>query len=196
MRIARAKTFTAVRAACMLVILAFGSQLEAQESKEIKKFPSPFIMTAAGQSPDVLMVKIIAERSKLDFRYKVLAESADLKGMKTMVLVMGVSMKGLGSAGIKLEEEVARVKRLIDQAKKNGMAVVGMFAGGAGGRGGRDQLTDSLISQIAPSMDYLVIIKSGDKDGFFKNIASTYHIPMTYMETIVDMNKTVPEMFK
>ncbi len=178
------------------MLIAGTAILPAQEIAEVKKYPSPFILTAAGQSPDVLMVKIVSERGKLDFKYQALAKTPDLMGMKTLMIVMGVSMKGLGSAGIKLDEEVSRVLRLVDDARKNGTAVIGVFAGGAGGRGGRDQLTDSLLAQIAPKVDYLVVIKTGDKDGFLKGIATDNKIPLTYMPAIVDMTRIITGIFK
>jgi hypothetical protein len=170
--------------------------ISAQEIKEVKKYPSPFLLTTAGQTPDVLMVKITAEREKLNFTYKALAKANDLEGVQTLFLVMGVSMKGLGSAGLNMNDELLRIGQLIDQARAKGIAVVGMFAGGAGGRGGRDQITDSLLAQIAPQVDYLVVIKTGDKDGFLLSIADKNQIPLTYMNTIVDMTKIIPKIFK
>ena len=180
----------------MIGMLVVTGGAQAQVIDEVKHFPSPFLLTAAGQSPDVLMVKIIAEREKLDFTHKALAASADLDGMKTLLLVMGVSMKGLGAAGIKLDEEVTRVTQLIEDARAKNMPIIGMFAAGAGGRGGRDQLTDSLLEQVAPQVDYLVVIKTGDKDEFLKGLAEKHQIPLTYMETVVDMTKVVPAIFQ
>lgn len=182
-------------ALALIAAIIAGLPAWAQESAEIRKYPSPFLLTAAGQTPDVLMVKIVSERSKLDFKYQALAKAADLAGAKSVLVVMGVSMKGLGSAGIKLDEEAARVLRLLEEARKLGLPVIGVFAGGAGGRGGRDQLTDSLLAQVAPKVDYLVVIRSGDKDRFLGGIAEKNKIPLTYMETIVDMNKVIPGIF-
>lgn len=183
-------------AMAIFFVLSSGFFVAAQESPEIRTYPSPFLLTAAGQTPDVLMVKIVSERSKLDFKYQALAKTDDLAGVKSVLVVMGVSMKGLGSAGIKLDEEAARVLRLLDEARKSGLPVIGVFAGGAGGRGGRDQLTDSLLAQVAPKVDYLVVIRSGDKDRFLVGIAEKNKIPLTYMETIVDMNKVIPGIFR
>lgn len=179
----------------ILLMVSSGLAAAAQESPDIRRYPSPFLLTAAGQTPDVLMVKIVSERSKLNFKYQALAKADDLAGMKSVLVVMGVSMKGLGSAGIKLDEEAARVLRLIEEARKAGLPVIGVFAGGAGGRGGRDQLTDALLAQVAPKVDYLVVIRSGDKDRFLVGIAEKGKIPLTYMETIVDMNKVIPGIF-
>jgi len=195
----RKKKIEIKRQLLLLIVCLFllGAAIaHSQEISGVKNYPSPFLMTSAGQSPDVLMVKIVAEREKLDFAYEALAETADVGGNKTLLLVMGVSMKGLGSAGIKLDEEIARVDRIIAEARSNDMGVIGMFAGGAGGRGGRDELTDSIISEVAPNVDYLVVIKSGDKDGFLKGIAEDNSIPLTYMNTIVDMTKIVPQIFQ
>jgi len=182
--------------AALIAVIGVGSFAGAQEISSVNTFDSPFLITAAGQTPDVLMVKIVAERERLDFEYKSLATPADVNQKETLLLVMGVSMKGLGSAGIRLDEEVTRVNELIEAAHSSGIPVIGMFAAGAGGRGGRDQLTDTLLAEIAPRVDYLVVIRSGDRDGFLNGIAVENGIPLTYMETIVDMTRIVPAMFE
>lgn len=188
------------RCVCLLLMtfcvsMIFVCDLSAKQIKETPRFPTPFLLTSAGQSPDALMVKIISKRKKLDMKYNLLAQTSDLADIKSLLLVMGVSMKGLGTAGIKLEKEVARVHGLIKEAKKKKIKVIGMFAGGAGGRGGRDKLTDSVISQVAPKVDHLVVIKSGDKDGFIKGLAEKNNIPITYMKNILELKKIVPALF-
>ena len=144
--------------ACVLGMAA----VHADEVKAVMKAPSPFLVTAAGQTPDVLMVKIVSEREKLSFTYKALAEASDLTGMNTLLLVMGVSMKGLGSAGLNMDQELSRIDDLIAAAK----------------------------------MDRLVVIKTGDKDGFLLGISKANGIPLYYMNSVVDLTKTVAGMFK
>ncbi len=180
----------------LIMICIFPNLLTAQEINGVKNYPAPFLMTAAGQTPDALMVKIVAQKNKLDFTFEALAEADDLAGNKTLVLVMGVSMKGLGSAGIDMDEEFDRINGMIEKARKDDIGIIGIFAGGAGGRGGRDELTDSVIAEVAPRVDYLVVIKTGDKDGYLKSIAEKNSIPLTYMNTIMDMNKIVPQIFQ
>ncbi len=180
----------------LLMICIFPNLLAAQEINGVKNYPAPFLMTAAGQTPDALMVKIVAQKNKLNFTFEALAEADDLAGNKTLVLVMGVSMKGLGSAGIDMDEEFDRINGMIEKARKDDIGIIGIFAGGAGGRGGRDELTDSVIAEVAPRVDYLVVIKTGDKDGYLNAIAEKNSIPLTYMNTIMDMNKIVPQIFQ
>lgn len=170
--------------------------MQAQVTTSVQHFDTPFLLAAAGQSPDAVMVKIVAQKEKLDFDFNSLADAGDVPGNKSMMLVMGVSMKGLGAAGIKLNEEMDRVDRLIAAAHEDNIPVIGMFAGGAGGRGGRDNYTDEIIRQVAPKVDYLVAVRTGDKDGFIKGIAEENGIPLTYFNTIVDMTKIIPQMYK
>jgi hypothetical protein len=186
----------AVTVALAIASLGLSTHASAQVIQEVKKYPSPFLIAAAGQSPDAIMVKIVSERNKLEFKYKPMADAVDLEGNKTLLLVMGVSMKGLGAAGIKLDEEMARVDRTIAQSRKMGIPVIGLFAGGAGGRGGRDNYTDEVLRRVVPKVDYLVIVKSGDSDGFIKGLSEKNKIPLTYFNTIVDMTKVVLQIFK
>lgn len=182
--------------AVIFMICIFPTLLSAQVTGSVQKYPAPFLMTAAGQTPDALMVKIVAQKNKLDFTFEALAEAEDLAGKKSLVLVMGVSMKGLGSAGLDMDEEFKRIDKMIEQARKDNINIIGVFAGGAGGRGGRDELTDTVIAKVAPEVDYLVVIKTGDKDGYLRGIAEDNSIPMTYMNTIMDMNTIIPQIFK
>ena len=117
----------------LIVFCFFPAVLSAQVTSSVENYPSPFLMTAAGQTPDALMVKIVSQKNKLDFTFEALAEADDLADNKTLVLVMGVSMKGLGSAGIDMNEEFKRIDKMIEQARKDNIDIVGIFAGGAGG---------------------------------------------------------------
>ena len=65
----------------------------------------------------------------------------------------------------------------------------------AGGAEGRDKLSDSVISKLAPKLDYMVVVKSGDKDGFFTKIADEHKIPLIYMKTVLDLKKILPKLF-
>ena len=175
-----------------LITVIASATLLGQQTQEIPKLPTPFLLTPAGQTPDTLMAKIIAQRAKLDMKFVRLATVSDMEGVRTLLLVMGTSMKGLGTAGVKLEDEMGRVNKLIAEAEKNNMKVVGMHLGGAEGR---DKLCDSLLSKLAPKVDYLVVVKSGDRDGLFTNIASENKIPLIYMKTVLNLKTLLPEMF-
>ena len=50
--------------------------------------------------------------------------------MKTLIIIIGVSGKGLGEAGVKIEKEVERAKALIAACKEKGIKIIGMHLGG------------------------------------------------------------------
>jgi len=185
------RSFLIISLTFLITVIASATLL-AQQTQEVPKLPTPFLLTPAGQTPDTLMAKILAERAKLDMKFARLATVSDMKGVQTLLLIMGTSMKGLGTAGVKLEDEMGRVNKLIAEARKNNVKVVGMHLGGAEGR---DKLTDSVLSKLAPKVDYLVVVKSGDRDGLFTKIANEKKIPLIYMKTVLTLKTLLPEMF-
>ncbi len=85
-------------------------------------FDQPLLITSVGQSADGQMVRIIAQRAGLNFTYDAVAGTDALSGYKTVVLVVGGSSKGLGAAGINLDQEEQRAQALTDAAKSGASA--------------------------------------------------------------------------
>ncbi len=72
------------------------------------------------------------QRLKIDFEYNALATAADLaakkkedKPYKSVIIVTGASLKGMGAAGVSVDDELARTKALIEEARKQGITVIG-----------------------------------------------------------------------
>jgi len=61
---------------------------------------TPILVTSAGQSPDVLMVRVLLNRIGVENITDELAEPAQLEGVQTVIFALGGSQKGLGAAGI------------------------------------------------------------------------------------------------
>lgn len=143
----------------------------------------PVLITSSGQSPDAFVVKVLFDRAKIANDYDELATASQIGGAKTLVLVLGGSAKGLGAAGIDEDEELARVKGLIDEAKKKKISVIGIHIGGESRRG---PLSAKFIEASAPQCDYLVIKEDGNADGYFTKLGTTNKIPVT---TVKDSNE-------
>lgn len=156
------------------------------------KAEQPFLVTSAGQSPEGMMVKILAQKAGLKFHYDKLAKPEMLKDYKTLVLVSGGSTKGLGAANIDKEAEMKRVHSLIEAAKKAKMKIVTMHLGGKKRRG---SLSDAFNQVSAENADYLVVLKDGDDDGFFKKIAEGKKIQLKYIEKILQAKDVLAEIF-
>lgn len=152
----------------------------------------PILLTAAGQGPDLTMVKILAQKNNLNFTFDKLAKPDKLKGHATLLLVAGSSTKGLGAANIDKDQELARVQALIKAAKEAKMPIVTLHVGGPSRRG---KLSDDFNIIAAENADCLVIVKSGNDDGFFTKTAETKKIPLFLIDKIVDAGNVLSQIF-
>jgi len=71
-------------------------------------------------------------RLGFDFEFNTLATVEDMVArkeagdpFKSIIIVTGASLKGMGAAGISIEDELARTNKLIEEARKQGMTVIG-----------------------------------------------------------------------
>ena len=73
----------------------------------------------------------------MDYVYKMDATPADLNAkspagapIKSLIIVTGASLKGMGAAGVSINDELARIKNLIAVAKKQNIMVIGAHVEG------------------------------------------------------------------
>jgi len=157
-------------------------------------FEGPGIITSAGQSSDVAIVKVMLNTQlKLGLEYKPLAQPADLAGMKTLVVSVGASTKGLGAAGLDMDKEIARTTTLLKAAKAAGLRILVMHTGGEARRG---KTSNDLIQIVAPEADYIVVVAAGNKDKLFNKLAAARNVPVTEVAKMADAGSAVKAVFK
>jgi len=156
-------------------------------------FEQPLLITSAGQSAEVQLASVLAKRAALDFRLLKLANPADLENIKTLVLVLGVSMKGLGAAGLDLAKEKERISILIKEAEKKKIPILFLHLGGEARRG---QLSDDMVTPFLPYGKMVIVVKSGNKDKLFNRICDENNIPLIEVEKTVDALAPLKEAFK
>jgi uncharacterized protein with PQ loop repeat len=192
-----------------LFIFTLYSILESQP--EIPETGLPVLITSCGQSPGPIMLKVVFMRLKLEAQPKVyevieLATAEDLKAMeeagtpyKSMIIVMGASLKGMGAAGISIDDELFRTSKLIDEARHQGITIIGAHIEGmkrrAQGAAVGDNTDELSIDAVAPKSDLLVIIKEGNADGRFTTIANEKNIPMIEAEKTLDLLSEFKKLF-
>jgi hypothetical protein len=183
-----------------------------EASVEMPKADLPVLITSCGQSPGANMIKVIFMRLKLDFEPKAyelneLASAADLKAnkeagtpYKSLIIVMGASLKGMGAAGISIDDELARIEKLIAEASSQGMTIIGAHIEGmkrrAQGAAVGDNTDELSIDAVAPRSDILVVNKDGNSDNRFTNIAAEKKIPMVEVEKNLDLIQEFGKIFK
>ena len=141
------------------------------------EFEAPVLVTSFGQSTDGSMIEQVMKRLKtVSYSYNPTATGADLDGVKTVVIAVGNSTKGLGAAGISQEQETARAKEFMAAVEKKGVKVILCHIGGATRRG---SLSDAFADMVLPLSYYMVVKEDGNETSKFTAYAYAHSIPIT-----------------
>jgi hypothetical protein len=112
---------------------------------------------------------------------------------------MGASLKGMGAAGISIDDELKRSAELIDEARKEGIKIIGAHIEGmkrrSQGAAAGDTTDEQTIDAVAPNSDLLIINKEGDSDGRFTTISKAGRIPMIVVEKNLDLVAELKKLF-
>jgi len=173
---------------------------------EAPKAETPVLLTSCGQSPGPVMLKVILQKLGIKYELNALATAADLKAKaqagtpyKSLVIVMGASLKGMGAAGISIDDELKRSAELIDEARKEGIKIIGAHIEGmkrrSQGAAAGDTTDEQSIDAVAPNSDLLIINKEGDSDGRFTTISKAKNIPMVVVEKNLDLVAELQKLF-
>lgn len=155
-------------------------------------FETPILLTTAGQSADGTVVQALLKKAGIDAEVTATATSADLDGVNTLILVAGGSSKGLGSAGVDENSELARIQELIDAAKAADVKILAMHVGGSARRG---TLSDKFLADPMESADAAIIVSSGDTDSMMADILSGNGTPFQYIEKQADAVAVLTTIF-
>ena len=180
-------------AAALMILLLSAHALAAQPKKEMNfSAREPTLLTSAGQSADTQMVKVLADRLKISNQFNPLAGPEKISGVKSVIIVIGGSSKGMGAAGIDMGKEILRIQKFLAKAKELKTPVIGMHIGGNGRRG---DLSDPFINLVAPLASYLIVVKEGDADGIFLKTAAQNNIPIVFVNKISETQEALKSVF-
>jgi hypothetical protein len=153
---------------------------------------APVLVSSAGQSADVSMAELLCKKAGVEATVLPMAGVADLKGVKTLIIVAGFSSKGLGAAGVSREEEMERVTKLVAAAGKGGIPILMMHVGGTARRGGQ---SDDFNKAAAEAADCMIVVKKGDEDGLFSTIAEKRKVPIYLVDKMSGAVAPLKELF-
>jgi hypothetical protein len=166
----------------------------------------PVLVTSCGQSGGPTKFEIFLKKLKMDYVYNMQATAADLIAksksgtpFKSIVIVTGSSLKGMGAAGVSINDEIARTKALIAEAKKQNIKVIGAHIGGvqnrAQGAAPGDNTDEMSIDAVCPFSSLLIVKKDGDEDGRFTTISKDKNVPMISFEKNLDLETVIKDLF-
>ena len=183
-----------------LFILA-GRSAPAWAQAAAPKAQAPVLVTSCGQSPGPLKLTVFLKRLGIAYDYKTDATDKDIasKKYKTVIVVTGASLKGMGAAGVSMKDELTRTAALIDAAKKGGVMVIGAHIEGMArrsqGADAGDNSDEQSIDAVCPKSQALLIRKDGDEDGRFTAIAKKQNIPMITFEKNLEIEGVLKTLF-
>jgi len=192
------------------LIFSIGGSLPARQT-DSPKAELPVIISSCGQSPGATMLKVIFMKMKLEHQPKayeinMLATANDLKSAKeagapykSLIIVMGASLKGMGAAGISMDDEISRTEALITEARDQGIKIIGAHIEGikrrAQGASVGDNTDEQSIDTVAPNSQILIVRKDGNEDGRFTIIANEKNTPLILIEKNLDLLQELQKIF-
>ena len=172
----------------------------AAQQPEIPTVETPLVATTCGQSPGALMVWVLCKQIKLPCDRNDLLTAEHLKAKadegnpyKTLIITTGTSMKGMGAAGVDIDYEVARIKAIIEEAKKQGILIIGAHIEGMARR--VDATDAASIATVIPESKLLLIREDSNEDGYFTKAAEEQDIPIITFKETLDLTEVFKKLF-
>ena len=172
----------------------------AAQQPSLPKIELPLAVTTCGQSPGALMVWVLCKQIKLPCDREDLLKAENLKAKqdegnpyKTLIITTGTSMKGMGAAGVDIDYEIARVKAIIEEAKKEGVLIIGAHIEGMARR--VDETDAASIALVIPQSNLLLIREDSNEDGYFSKEAERLNIPLITFKETLDLTEVFKTLF-
>jgi hypothetical protein len=176
----------------ILVAVHQGTTLAAVP--QLPQLGLPLLVTSGGQSPDAMIIKMLCDEADIKADFDQLIEAGQLKtGIKTMIIAVGLSMKGLGAAGVDEDYEISRIDKLLTAARKSKVYIVGAHIGGNARRGGSG---DRFVNAVIPRCDLVIVKEEGNEDGLFSRLTASAKIPLVVIEEVLELRDVLPQLFR
>jgi len=146
------------------------------------------LITSAGQSTDTYIIKDVANDLLLENIFIPNAETSDLEGVNSMVIVIAHSYIGELLHDIDYEDEYLRVEQLIQDAEEINLPIIGVYIGG---QMRNNKKTNQLIDLVFTSSNYNFIVG----DSYAQN-ETTYDVPMVYVENLQQIKGPFSSLFR
>lgn len=210
--------------ALLVVMAVIGLVLGAPAVGHADTVPSaqlPVVIISAGQSAGIFVANALADRVKLPYDWsdvptaKHIASGSGLAGIvegpgvhvgrkagvpdgtpyKTVIFVIGASLKGMGASGLSLNDEVNRLREIIKYCQDNKVFMVGMHVEGKALRGKPGSDNEVVIDAVAPFCNYLIVTTSSNHDDKFTDIGKAKNIPVSVVSKTTDIAAIFQTMF-
>ena len=191
---------------CIVMMLGLATTAFAAISgDEVKTYNTPFLITNAGQGPGGKMARLLVSQTgtlTLDTDYFYDSEpgaeghgNLDDMEYSCLVVVIGSTDKGLGASGITIEDELARLEKMVAKANELEMPIVAVLLEKDKRSDISTNANERCIDAICPNADCMIVVADGNKDGRFDALKEEYGIPLTVIDTTLDFTELAKQAF-
>ncbi len=191
----------------------------------IPKADFPILTTSAGQSADINTLNAIFEEAEIGFDYcdvptiEMIKTGVGFKGWKSgkgfhveintdtakyqegtpyksLFFAIGASLKGMGASGLTINDEIKRIKGIIEYCRKSKIFIIAVHVGGISKRGASGGDNERMIDAVAPFADFIIAVKDSNKDGRFTRISQIKKIPFVEVKNALEVVGILHKMYK
>ena len=199
----QSQVFVGLMALTLILTTGVGA-VEAQDPEVLGE--TPVLLTSCGQSPGPTFVGLFLGRGGFEYEPLEQATAQDLidaqaagTPYKSIIIVTGASLKGMGAAGVSMREELIRTEALLAEARNQGMTVIGAHVEGmdrrAQGAAAGDNSDEQSIDAVMPNADLLIVRLDGDEDRRFSIISENDGVPLILFEKNMEMRDVLQSVF-
>jgi len=193
---------TALLFLAVLFVLMPAIVFAASSGDPIKQYSLPMLITNAGQGPGGKMARLLVSQTKTivldsDYWYKSEPVEADLqeRPYKALMVVIGSSDKGLGASGITIDQEIARLQKMVKWARDNKMPIIAVLLEKDKRSTVATNPNERCIDAICPFADWMIVTKGGNTDQRFDKLKAKYKIPLTLIDNAIDFTELCRKVF-
>ncbi len=179
-----------------------GAAFAGPSGDPAKHYGLPLLITNAGQGPGGKMARLLVSQTKtialdVDFWYKSEPKEPDLqeRPYKSLMVVIGSSDKGLGASGITIDQEIARLEKMVKLAKDKGIPIIAVLLEKDKRSNIATNPNERCIDTICPYADWMIVVKDGNKDGRFDKLKAKHGIPLTLIDNAIDFTALCKQSF-
>ena len=153
----------------------------------------PLMITSAGQSTDIYVVKDIANKLMIDNYFMPLARPEQINDVKSVVIVIGYSEVGIRLNDMNFEEEINRVAALVKDVKDKNISLVTIYLRGSGMLSSENK---ELLNLVIDYTDYLIVTEENGDNTYFDQLAARAGIPITIVDDVNEVSEPFVSVFR
>ncbi|OQB47585.1 MAG: hypothetical protein BWY00_01221 [Firmicutes bacterium ADurb.Bin153] len=148
-----------------LLVLLAALALAIMGGTGIANAANPLLITNVGQGAESAMVNVLCKKNGIAATLNDTATAGELAGpdgkakFSFMAVVVGYSGKGMGAAGVNIDQELARAHEVMKKAQALKLPIIIMHVGGVERRG---DSSDRLIKEVFKYANYAIFVSTGN----------------------------------